>query len=307
MRAVVTGATGAVGMALISELISRDIEVLVLCRAESPRSKRIPDHPLVRKVDCPLDRMSELCVGNERYDMFFHLAWEGTTGAARNDMQLQTKNIKHTMDAVALASRLGCSIFMGTGSQAEYGRVSGKLDSSTPAFPENGYGMAKLCAGQMSRVMCRELGIKQIWVRILSVYGPYDGENSLITSTIRKLLDGEHCSFTAGEQIWDYMYSADAARAMVELSMKGRDGGVYCLGSGRARQLREYIEIMRDKIAPHSALGLGDIPYAEGQVMYLCAETAELCGDTGYVPDTPFEEGIDKTIEWYKQERKKAK
>ena len=78
-------------------------------------------------------------------------------------------------------------------------------------------------------------------------------------------------------------------------------------GSGRARQLREYIEIMRDKIAPHSALGLGDIPYAEGQVMYLCAETAELCGDTGYVPDTPFEEGIDKTIEWYKQERKKAK
>lgn len=305
MRAVITGATGAVGMALISELIKRDIQVLVLCREASPRSARIPTNPLVRKVDCPLDRMSELDMGEEKYDMFFHLAWEGTTGAARNDMHLQTRNIKHTVDAVRLASRLGCRVFMGAGSQAEYGRVSGKLSSSTPAFPENGYGMAKLCAGQMSRVACRELGMRHVWVRILSVYGPYDGDNSLVMSTVRKLLDGEHCSFTAGEQVWDYMYSGDAARAMVELAEKGRDGGIYCLGSGKTRQLREYIEIMRDKTAPDAVLGLGDIPYAEGQVMYLCADTSELEADTGYVPDTEFEDGIDKTIEWYKNERNK--
>ncbi|MBE6577655.1 MAG: NAD(P)-dependent oxidoreductase [Ruminococcaceae bacterium] len=304
MRAVITGATGAVGMALIKELISRDIEVLVFTRAASARSGRIPDHKLVKKIDCPLDKMCELDLGDEKYDMFFHLAWEGTTGAARNDMQLQTRNIKHTMDAVALAKRLGCSVFMGAGSQAEYGRVSGKLSSKTPAFPENGYGMAKLCAGQMSRVMCKDNGIRHIWIRILSVYGPYDGENSLITSTIRKLLDGEKTSFTAGEQVWDYMYSGDAAKAMVELANKGKDGGVYCLGSGKTRLLREYIEIMRDKIDPEAKLGLGDIPYAEGQVMYLCADTSELVCDTGFEPVAKFEDAIDTVIEWYKNERK---
>ncbi len=284
MRAVVTGATGAVGMALINELIGRNVEVLVLTRAASARSGRIPEHELVRKIDCPLDKMRELDLGEEKYDMFFHLAWEGTTGAARNDMQLQTRNIKHTMDAVSLAKRLGCTVFMGAGSQAEYGRVSGKLNASVPAFPENGYGMAKLCAGQMSRVMCKDNGIRHIWIRILSVYGPFDGENSLITSTIRKLLDGEQTSFTAGEQVWDYMYSGDAARAMVELADKGKDGAIYCLGSGKTRQLRKYIEIMRDKIAPNANLGLGDIPYAEGQVMYLCADTDALIADTGYTP-----------------------
>ena len=291
-------------MALINELISREVEVLVLTRAASARSGRIPTHKLVKKIDCPLDRMCELDLGEEKYDMFFHLAWEGTTGAARNDMQLQTRNIKHTMDAVSLAKRLGCSVFMGAGSQAEYGRVSGKLDASVPTFPENGYGMAKLSAGQMSRVMCRELGMRHIWIRILSVYGPYDGENSLITSTIRKLLDGEQTSFTAGEQVWDYMYSGDAAKAMVELAKKGKDGEIYCLGSGKTRLLREYIEIMRDKIAPEAHLGLGDIPYAPGQVMYLCADTSSLIGDTGYEPDTEFEDGIDNVIEWYKNERK---
>lgn len=304
MKAIITGATGAVGMALIGELLARGDDVVVLCRPNSKRNSRIPAHPAVRRVDCALDSLCSLDLGEERFDAFFHLGWEGTTGAARNDMQLQTRNIKHTADAVELAARLGCSVFVGAGSQAEYGRVSGKLNSATPAFPENCYGMAKLAAGQMSRVACRQKGMRHIWVRILSVYGEYDGENSLVTSTIRKLLDGEHCSFTAGEQIWDYMYSGDAAKAMVELARDGIDGGIYCLGSGKTRQLREYIEIMRDKVAPDACLGFGDIPYAEGQVMYLCADTSELIRDTGFEPCVSFEDGIDRTIEWYKKERK---
>ncbi len=61
------------------------------------------------------------------------------------------------------------SAFIGAGSQAEYGRVEGKLNSQVPAFPENGYGMAKLCAGQMTRIQC-ESWESDIWTRILSVY-----------------------------------------------------------------------------------------------------------------------------------------
>ncbi len=298
-KAVISGATGAVGMALISELASRNVEVLVLCRESSPRSAQIPDSPLVRKIDCSLAQMSELYLGDEKFDAFFHLAWEGTTGASRNDMYLQNNNVKHTLDAVELASRLGCSVFVGAGSQAEYGRAEGELCSRTPTFPENGYGMAKLCAGQMSRIACRQRGIRHIWLRILSVYGPYDGAQSLISTAIDKISRGEHASFTKGEQMWDYLYSGDAARAAAELALKGRDGEIYCLGSGKAQPLAEYIKTIRDLIAPDAVLGLGDIPYAEGQVMYLKANIEELVRDTGFVPSTPFAEGIKKTIEWY--------
>ena len=303
MKAIITGATGAVGMALISELTGREIEVTVLCRKGSARAANIPEHPLVKKVECSLSDMAALDLGDERYDMFFHLAWDGTTGATRNDMYLQNTNVKYTLDAVELAHRLGCKVFLGAGSQAEYGRVEGKLNSSTPTFPENGYGMAKLCAGHMSRNMCHARGIRHIWVRILSVYGPYDGERSLIASTIHKLFDGEKPSFTAGEQVWDYMYSGDTARAMVELALGGKDGGVYCLGSGKARPLREYIETLRDCIAPDAELGFGDIPYGEGQVMYLCADTSELENDIGFTSRVSFEEGIKATVEWYKKEK----
>ncbi len=299
-KAVITGATGAVGMALISELTSRGIEVLVLCRKDSQRSANIKEGPLVRKAECSLAQMADFNT-DETFDMFFHLAWDGTTGASRNDMYLQNLNVKYTIDAVNLAERLGCKVFMGTGSQAEYGVTQQKLNSQTPAFPQNGYGIAKLCAGQMSRIVCRENGIRHIWVRILSVYGPFDGARSLVSMAIDKISRGERASFTKGEQLWDYMYSGDTAKAMTELALKGKDGGIYCLGSGKTRPLCEYISIIRDNIDPDAELGLGDIPYGDGQVMYLCADTADLERDTGFVPQTEFEAGIKKTIEWYNE------
>ena len=121
-------------------------------------------------------------------------------------MFLQNKNIEYTLDAVELAHHFGCSVFVGAGSQAEYGRVEGKLSDTTPTDPETGYGVAKLCAGRMSRVMCASLGIKHIWARILSVYGPYDGDGSMVTSTLKKMLRGEEPELTAGEQMWDYTF-----------------------------------------------------------------------------------------------------
>ena len=85
---------------------------------------------------------------------------------------------------LAPAKTARCQVFIGAGSQAEYGRVEGVLTAQTPCFPENGYGMAKLCAGQMSRVECQTLGMAHIWTRILSVYGPHDGPATMILSLI---------------------------------------------------------------------------------------------------------------------------
>lgn len=304
-RVMVSGATGAVGMALLSELIGRGIETTVLCRRGSARNARIPDHPLIQKVECSLSDMNALTLPEEeKYDVFFHFAWEGTTGASRNDMPMQNRNVAYTLDAVALAHRLGCHSFIGAGSQAEYGRVEGKLNAETPAFPENGYGIAKLCAGQMSRVMCDGLGMRHIWVRILSVYGPYDTPNSMVMSTVRKLASGEKPSFTAGEQIWDYLYSRDAAGAMLALASSGRHGHVYCLGSGNPAPLKEYIIKIRDAVAPDAALGLGEVPYAPKQVMYLCADVRDLREDTGFEAKTSFEEGIRETVAWFMKNEK---
>ena len=218
-------------------------------------------------------------------------------------MPAQIENIQSTIDAVRAAKALGCQVFLGAGSQAEYGRVEGLLKSDTPAFPENGYGMAKLCAGQMSRVEAKALDIDHVWVRILSVYGPHDGPMTMISGTIRKLLAGERPALTAGIQRWDYLYAGDAADAFYLAACHGRNGAVYPLGSGQAMPLKDYIIQMRDAIDPALPLGLGEVPYGPLQVMHLQADISALQADTGFAPKTPFAEGIRRTMDWVKREQ----
>ncbi|MGN0249549.1 MAG: NAD-dependent epimerase/dehydratase family protein [Lachnospiraceae bacterium] len=328
MRVVITGATGAIGHALIAECIKQNIEVLAICHRGSQRADMLVDEVgrmLQSKrvgLDCEfpncessneqlmnretLDRLikieylnlDEYATGlpSGPYDIFFHMAWSGTTGASRNDEALQQQNAAYSLDAVRLAKKLGCHTFVFAGSQAEYGRVEGKLTADTPTYPENEYGKYKLQAGETTRALCESLSIKHIWARILSVYGPYDSKTSMIMSAISKLRNGEIAEFTKGEQQWDYLYSADAANALLLAAMKGKHGRIYPIGSGSVRALSEYIQILKNQIDPHAQIELGAVPYAPRQVMYLCADIAQLKQDTGFEPKTEFEDGIREIL-----------
>lgn len=309
-KVIITGPTGTIGHALIEKCIEERTEVYAVCRSDSKRLSAVPEHPLVHIVECELEHLPRLADKlPKECDAFYHFAWAGTTGDGRNNMYLQNQNVRYALDAVELCRAIKCRAFIGAGSQAEYGRAEGALTPLLPVFPENGYGMAKLCAGQMTRVKCRQYGIRHIWTRILSIYGPCDGENSMIISVIRKLLEHEHAKLTRGEQMWDYLYSGDAANAMYLLGQKGISGKTYCIGSGNAAPLRQYIEALRDAVAQSLAeppaafeLDFGDIPYGEKQVMYLCADISELKKDTGFTAEVPFAEGIAATVDWCKSQ-----
>ena len=303
--AVVTGPTGAIGIALCEKLLRENVTVYAVCRPGSSRIKDLPKAAALHVVECDAKELATLPqkMKGVSVDAFFHFAWAHTIGQGRNDMPAQIENIQSTIDAVRAAKALGCQVFLGAGSQAEYGRVEGLLKSDTPAFPENGYGMAKLCAGQMSRVEAKALDIDHVWVRILSVYGPHDGPMTMISGTIRKLLAGERPALTAGIQRWDYLYAGDAADAFYLAACHGRNGAVYPLGSGQAMPLKDYIIQMRDASDPALPLGLGEVPYGPLQVMHLQADISALQADTGFVPKTPFAEGIRRTMDWVKREQ----
>jgi len=307
-KVIVSGPTGCIGQAILNTAINQQIEIYAICHPDSLRNMSIPRHSLVHIIEADLSQLlSAKDMLPDDCEVFYHLGWAGCVPELRNDMDVQAANIRYTLDAVRLAQACGCHTFVGAGSQAEYGRVEGLLRPDTPAFPEIGYGMAKLCAGQMSRVLAHQLGLKHVWARILSVYGPYDSEHTMIMSAIRSLLNGQKPSFTKGEQLWDYLYSVDAAGILLALgSERSVDGAVYCVGSGQVLPLKSYIEIIRDSIDPQLPLGIGDIPYSENQVMHLCADTTAIVRDLGYSYRFDFLEGIKATIEWYKQMRGKT-
>lgn len=304
-KAIITGPTGAVGISLIEELINQGIAVTAVCRPNSKRLTEVPAHPLVKIIQCDIGMLGQLKNKlHHGYDAFYHFAWDGTYGETRQDTHRQARNITYSLDAVRLASDLGCSVFVGAGSQSEFGHVEGILHPDMACRPDNGYGIAKLAAGQISRIECQRLGLRHIWCRIVSLYGPHDGAHTMVRSTIRKLLTGERPQCTKGDQVWDYIYSRDAARAFRLVAERGRDGSVYCLGTGKTRLLRDYICMIRDAVDPVLEVGFGEIEYYPNQVMHLEADISNLTADTGFIPRYSFEEGIRETVQWERMWRK---
>ena len=290
-----------IGVALIEECLRHDIEIYALVRSSSGKAGRLPLSEKIHLTDCSLEDLSDLpgripggC------DTFYHIAW-GNTGEARNkSTELQSRNIFYTLQAVRAAAELGCRRFIGAGSQAEYGPMDvEKISPDSPVNPSTPYGASKLAAGHLAGMLCRELGMECIWPRIFSVYGKYEKETTMVASGLRKMLAGEPTEFTPAMQRWDYLYSRDAGRAFYLIGEKGKGGSVYCVGSGQARPLKEYIEEMA-ALTGAGKPGIGAKPYPPGAVMNLCADIGTLTGDTGFIPEYTFEQGIRETIEWIK-------
>lgn len=81
------------------------------------------------------------------------------------------------------------------------------------------------------------------------------------------------------------------------LLQKANGNKIYCLGSGHARHLKEYIRIIGNVVNSDIKLRIGDIPYQDGKCRSICADISELMEDTGWKPEISFEQGIRKYLD----------
>lgn len=299
---VVTGATSMIGIALVNECVNNDIHVTAIIRKDSKKRKLLPESKLIDIIECDLGEIKNASITlKQKPDAFYHLAWEGTGSNDRNNIELQNRNIDHTLYALRLAHGFNCKKFIGAGSQAEYGRVSGRITPDMNVSPDNAYGVAKYAAGKFSSLLAEQLGIDFIWTRVFSVYGANDLQSTMVMSCVDSLLRGEKPVLTKCEQKWDYLHCEDAAKAFFLLGTKGKNQVLYHIACGKTQPLVDYVKMIRNTIDPTLPLGIGEKPYAKGQVMELCPDISSLQKDTGFSPSVTFSEGIKKTIQWYKE------
>lgn len=126
----------------------------------------------------------------------------------------------------------------------------------------------------------------------------------MVMTALHQFLAEEETAFTPGEQEWDYLYSKDAGRAFYLIGEKGKDGSIYCVGSGKARRLYEYIYQIRDVANPKATPGIGKKAYGVQPVMHLCADISSLKNDTGFEPAYEFSGGIREMVRWMKEKDK---
>lgn len=293
-----TGASGHLGAALVHTLLAAGDEVAVLLRPGSDPWRLSDVLGRVEIVRGSMEDPAPDALARVAPEVVFHLAWGGVGRAGRDTPEQVTRNVPGTLHLFEAARAAGCRTFVGTGSQAEYGPADGVLTEDTPAAPTLAYGVAKLASGMLVHALGRATGVRTVWLRLLAAYGPADEEERLVPSTLRRLLAGERPLLTAGTQRWDCLYVDDAAEALRAAAAAPHASGSYVLASGEAPTVRELVERLRDAVDPALPLGFGEVKGAAAPS--LRGNAGRLRRDTGWAPRTPLDEGVRRTVEWYR-------
>jgi UDP-glucose 4-epimerase len=300
---VVTGATSFIGVSLTNRLIRDGYRVFAVVRPGSANLYRLSGSNSLRVIELDMDNIAALPdMVSENIEMFFHLAWEGTRAPYRDNPELQQRNYHNSMRAIEAAVELKSRVFVGAGSQAEYGKFNGKVDETYRTQPVTEYGKAKLNTYRhgVERANCVHMDF--VWSRIFSVYGEYDYPSTLIMTCIGKMLKNEVVPLTRCVQKWDYLYVDDAADALVRLGQKGKNGEVYNIASGVSKPLKDFVLEIKAIVGSQSELGFGLVPYGKEGPVSFEPNINKIRVDLGWYPQTDFEIGVRRIIRYLKGE-----
>lgn len=315
MRIVVTGATSFIGRAVVGDLLEGHHQVFAAVRPDSAgrgeleaMQRETGGQFTVLPVDLSacgtLDRHPAL---EGRADLWLHLGWEGSGSANRTNPEIQARNIGYALEALGAAARLGCTRFLFSGSQAEYGIADGLMREDSPCHPVSEYGKDKLEVCRRAGERAAELGITYLHARIFSVYGPGDHPWSLVSSCVDTFLKGGHMEFGACTQLWNYLYIKDAVRAITGLLLAKSPSGVYNVAGNDTRPLREFIGEIHRLCGGRGTFEYGKRPPNAEGVVSLKPDTGKLYRTANFQPRISFEEGIREMIanhEFYKENSK---
>ena len=297
-RAIVTGANGFIGSALVNELLANGVFVYALVHKSADN---LPEHGNIKIIPFELNEAGSFKYNFENIDVFYHLAWQGSSGDDRSDPILQYHNVKWAMDCLYFAQKIGAKRFVGAGSLMEKEVLYDVPEMGNKPSAVSVYGTAKLTSHYMTKTIAAGIGIEHLWC-YLTAYGVGDSPHRFVNATIKKMLDGEKTlKFTKADQYYDFVYITDTAKALYLTGLKGIPFCAYYIGSGNPNQLNYYIKEVKNILNAECELDFGAYNY---KGIYLPIEEFNcevLQNDTGFKCDVSFSDGILKTAEWLKE------
>ena len=194
-----------------------------------------------------------------------------------------------------------------------YGDLHGTDDlftETTPYAPSSPYSASKAGSDHLVRAWNRTYGLPVVVTNCSNNYGPYHFPEKLIPLTILNALAGKPLPvYGNGEQIRDWLYVEDHARALYKVATEGRSGETYNIGGHNERK---NIDVVRticailDRVVTekpgninHFADLITFVTDRPGHDLRYAIDAAKIQHDLGWVPEETFESGIEKTVHWY--------
>lgn len=293
---LITGATSFIGLNLLNYLLN-DYKIIAIVRSNSQKLEKLPVNVNLSVVELNLEKYDKLpLIITENIYGFIHLAWNGTRGADRENIEIQKLNYKYSISALHSAAKLNAKIFMSAGSQAEYGLQNNIITENTVPKSVTAYGKSKLKFYEYGMEFCKNNNIKFVEPRFFSLYGPGDYEGTLIMSMLDKMLKNEPCDLTDCTQKWNFLNIKDAVAGMkILLESKLVKSGAYNFASNDTRELKNFLLEMKAITKSNSKLNFGAIPHNDSGKYGINPDVTKLLA-TGWKPEVSFENGIKELI-----------
>lgn len=181
---------------------------------------------------------------------------------------------------------------------------------TTPYAPSSPYSASKASSDHLVRAWKRTYGLPTLVTNCSNNYGPYHFSEKLIPLTILNALAGKPLPvYGNGQQIRDWLYVEDHARALYRVATSGEPGETYNIGGHNERKNIEVVETICDlleELAPRKPEGLARyrdlitfVADRPGHDLRYAIDAAKIARELGWTPAETFTSGMRKTVEWY--------
>jgi nucleoside-diphosphate-sugar epimerase len=296
-RVLLTGASGFMGRAAIKPLREASFEIHAVAR----RAIDAPADVKWHTADLLDDAATKQLIDEIAPSHLLHFAWYAEPGkywmASENFAWLRSSRTLLQTFRDRGGRR---AVVAGTCGEYEWKSAS-YSEVKTPLIPATIYGACKNNLQNDLAALARDSGLSSAWGRIFFPYGPHEQPARLVPSVICALLQGNPALCTPGEQVRDFIHVHDVAGAFVALLASTVEGAVN-IASGRGVAVKDIALRIGERLGRTDLVRLGARAAPQGEPPIMIADICRLQEEVGWRSVINLEDGLDDSIEWWKNE-----
>ena len=229
-----------------------------------------------------------------------HFAWYAEPGLYWRSAE-NLRWVEASLRLLRMFSERGGRRAVLAGSCAEYAWEPRTVcvEGQTPCVPATLYGASKHALRLVAERYAEEVGLSLAWGRVFFVFGPHEDPSRLGGSVARALVRGEPALCSHGEQLRDFLYSADLADAFVAL-LRSMATGAVNVASGEPTGIRDLVQALADAAGRPDLVELGALPASPTEPAELLADVTRLRDEIGWTPPASLRQRAADTISWWR-------